>query len=647
MKIRKRITSALLTVCMIGSLCINSVMAADSTSEDGVKILFTHDVHSRLDEFKSGDEMIGGMARLKTAIDENRAENEATFVLDGGDFSMGTLFQTIFETQAAELTMLGKLGYDATTFGNHEFDYKAEGVANMFATALKNAEEDETLKLPQFLIANIDWEKNSDESDKLVQEALEAYGSTPYTIIERGGVKVGIFGVMGQDAEDCAPESGIDFDGIVETSQVVVEQLKAEGAELIVCLSHSGTWEDEEKSEDEILAKEVPEIDLIISGHTHTLLEEPIIHGNTIIASVGDYGRYLGEVDLVPTEDGRWKLKEYTLNPMDESVEKDPEIAEIVESYKVDIDEEYLSQFGYTANQVIAENEIEFTQMSEFGVEQEEDTLGNLISDAYLYAVQQAEGDNYEPVALAVTANGVVRDTFQTGSITVSDAFNVSALGIGADGIVGYPLVSVYLTGAELKIAAEIDASVTTLMSAAQLYPSGMKWTYNPNRLILNRVTDVKLVTENGEEEIEDDKLYRVVAGLYSAQMLGAVEAKSYGILSVTPKDANGEVITDFNKHIIHDQNGNEVKEWYALASYIDSFEENENGVSEIPERYAETEGRKVEEDSKNLIELLKSPNKIALAVYAIILLLLALVILIVHLIRTMVRRRKAKKHSK
>lgn len=659
MNFRKRMMSAALAVIMMCSLCVSSVLAEDTKTNEtseGVQILFTHDLHSRLDEFKSGEEMIGGVARLKTAIDEKRAENEATFVLDGGDFSMGTLFQTIFQTQAAELTMLGRLGYDATTFGNHEFDYRPAGVVSMFESAMRNAEEDDSLVLPQFLIANIDWELNNDEEDQAIQQVLEEYGSTAYTLIERNGINVGIFGVVGQDAEDCAPESGIDFDSIIDSSKVVVEQLKEEGAELIVCLSHSGTWENEEDSEDEQLAKAVPEIDVIISGHTHTELPEPIIHGDTIIASAGDYGRYLGEIDLIPNENGRWTLANYQLNPMDESVEKDDAITAEVESYKKDIDSEYLSMFGYKANQVIAKNDIPFTQMSDFGKELEEDTLGNLIADSYVYAVKEAEGEDYEPIALAVTANGVVRDTFQTGDITVSDAFNVSALGIGADGVVGYPLVSVWLTGAELKVAAEIDASVSSLMSAAQLYPSGMKWVYNPNRLILNRVTEVGLTGDTLEhtdvyyqdkmEEIEDDKLYRVIAGLYSAQMLGAVEDKSYGILSVTPKDKEGNVITDFEEHIIHDQDGNEVKEWYALASYIDSFEENEEGISVIPARYSESEGRKVEEDSLNPFKLLKNPNKIALVVYAIVIVLVLLIVLIVRVCYTKIQRKRKRRRK-
>ena len=220
---------------------------------------------------------------------------------------------------------------------------------------------------------------------------------------------------------------------------------------MIVCLSHSGTSEDKKASEDELLAKEVPEIDVIISGHTHTTLKEPIIHGDTVIASAGSYGRNLGELNLIPGENGRWKLADYRLNAMDESVAQDEEIEGYLSGYRSMINEEYLSHFGYTMEQVLAENDISFTQIEDFGDELREDTLGSLIADSYVYAAKNAEGEDYVPVDLAVVASGVVRDSFQKGEITVSDAFNVSALGIGPDRITGYPLVGVYLTGEELR----------------------------------------------------------------------------------------------------------------------------------------------------------------------------------------------------
>ena len=664
MSIRKRWMSAMLAIIMLCTLCVQSVVAKEEKkrAEDGeVTVLFTHDLHSRLDEYKTKNRdykpslsstfikeksepaMAGGLSRLKTEIEAKKSENPATFLFDAGDFSMGTLYQTIYETDAAELTMLGRMGYDATTFGNHEFDYRAEGISNMFHSALSNAKEDESLTLPAFVIANIDWEKNHTEDNKLMKKALDDYGSTPYTIVEREGVRVGVYGVMGEDAEACAPESGLKFDSIVETSREVVKALKKENVDMIVCLSHSGTSTDPKKSEDEILAEEVPEIDVIVSGHTHTTLEEPIIKGDTVIVSSGCYGENLGELKLVPSDDGRWDIKDYNLKKMDDSVKKDQEIQGYLDEYKQIINEEYLSRFGYTMDQVLAVNPVEFTQMDTFATTLKEDTLGSIIADSYIYAVEKAEGEQYEQVDVAVVASGVIRDTFQEGSITVSDAFNVSALGIGADRITGYPLVSVYLTGEELKTAAEIDASISPIMTTAQLYPSGMKWVYNPNRLILNRVTEAYLTNKEGEgisegyydnlEEIQDEQLYRVVSGLYSAQMLGAVESQSKGILKITPKDRDGNKITDFEKHIIHNTDGAEVKEWYALASYLESFDTGSEGVSEVPAWYNETQGRKVEHDTSNIIELLKKPNKIALAVYGIIVVFIVLIVLLVRFI--------------
>ena len=638
-------------IIMVCTLCVNSVVAeAESATDSGdrVTILFTHDIHSRLDEYKASQadgetEMIGGLARIKTEIDRVKEEDPAAFVFDAGDFSMGTLYQTIYETDAAELTMLGKIGVEATTFGNHEFDYRAEGLSNMFNSALRNAEEDAELTLPQFLIANIDWKKNKSDDNKLIQEALEDYGSKEYTVIDHDGVQIGVFGVLGEDAEACAPESGLEFDDIVETSKRVVKELQKEDVDMIVCLSHSGTNEDEDKSEDEILAKEVPEIDVIISGHTHTALEQPIIHGNTVIASAGCYGANLGEMSLVPNGDGRWTLEEYKLKAMDGTVEKDADIEAELAQYRSVIDEEYLSRFGYTMNQVLAENDVAFDSVDDMYAEHREAGLGNLISDSYIYAVKQAEGEDYEPVDLAVVATGVIRDSFPKGEITVSDAFNVSALGIGADRITGYPLVSVYLTGAELKTGAEVDASVSSLMSAAQLYPSGMAWTFNPHRMILNKVTDCYLTKDGKREEIQDDKLYKVVTDLYTGQMLGSVTDVSYGLLKIEPKDKNGKLLKNLEDEAITDGK-TELKAWVAIARYMQSFEDTDgDGIANVSDYYSTTHGRKVVEDSRNIADLLKHPNKFAGMIVGICAGLLFLIIVIIWLIRKLIRKIRVK----
>ncbi len=450
-----------------------------------------------------------------------------------------------------------------------------------------------------------------------------------------------MFGIFGKESDSWAPESGLYFLDPTETAKKVVETIKTDGqADLIVCLSHSGTKMNPKESEDELLAKAVPEIDLIISGHTHTKLDEPIISGNTVIVSSGEYTQYLGHLILTKNGDS-YTPKDYKLIPLDGSVADDAEMLQEIEKYKALVNEKYMKQFGYELDEVLAVSDYTFTPIEDFADVQGEDTLGNLISDSYIYAVKKAEGDAYEKIDAAVCPFGVVRGSFGEGEITAADAYNVSSLGIGADGIPGYPLVSLYLTGAELKTMTEVDISVSDIMQPARLYISGLTYTYNPNRLFLNRVTDVKLVTENDTEEIDDKALYRVVGGLYSCQMLGTVESKSFGLLSVVPKDKNGEPITDFEQHIIY-TGGIELKEWVALADYLQSFDQVE-GIARIPSYYSKLQGRKVESDSKNIADLLRNPNKIFFIALAVVLFILFIITIIIVLTVKAVRRSRKK----
>jgi len=212
----------------------------------------------------------------------------------------------------------------------------------------------------------------------------------------------------------------------------------------------------------------------------------------------------------------------------------------------------------------------------------------------------------------------------------------VLSMGVGSDGTSGYPLVGVYLTGKELKAAAEVDASVTPIMPAAQLYMSGIRYSFNTHRMFFNRVTDAKLLEADvdfevgcglaDETEIVDDQLYRVVTGMYSAQMLGTVKSKSMGLLSLEPKMADGSPVTDFNACILYDENGNEIKEWYALAAYLQQF-----GQEGLYTRYSMLDGRKHVSRSWNPIELLKNPNWITLVVLLVVVLVAALVVFVVR----------------
>ena len=216
-------------------------------------------------------------------------------------------------------------------------------------------------------------------------------------------------------------------------------------------------------------------------------------------------------------------------------------------------------------------------------------------------------------------------------AITTENVFNSFSLGIGKDGIPGYPLISIYLTGAELKIAAEIDASISGFMSSARLYTDGLYWNYNPNRMILNKVTDVYLCDVNEKRvEIEDDKLYRVVTDFYSSQMLAGVTDLSYGLLKLEPKFADGTPIENFEDAIIY-TGDQELKAWVAIAEYMDSFEDTDgDGVGEVPAKYDTKEGRKVVDDSKNIFKLINHLNKFTFLIIGILCIVLVVVVVIV-----------------
>ncbi len=643
----KKFFAKIAVLCLTAMLSFSLYGAPASASEAGsgqVDILFLHDTHSHLDSFPTVEDgqnvTLGGFARIKTLIDEKKLENPNTLLLDAGDFSMGTLVQTIFHTDAAELRMLGALGCEVTTLGNHEFDYRSAGLAGALDAAAESGDP-----IPALALCNVDWEAMEAEGltsdQQLLKDAFSAYGVKDYVVLDKSGIRIAVLGVFGEDALACAPTCVLKFRDISQAAADTVKKIREnEDADMIVCISHSGTSEEADKSEDEILAKAVPEIDLIVSGHTHTSLYEPIRHGDTYIVSCGSYARNLGALSMSRQENGRWRMDSYELIPITQDIPAQPTAQAKIDSLMEKVDSTYLTGFGYTAKQVLAQNDIEFATSDDLYYIHDEHNLGNLLSDAFVYAAENANDPDDHPIDAAIVPSGCVRDTFATGDVTVADVFNAYSLGIGPDGIPGYPLISIYLTGAELKTGAEIDASVSDFMKSARLYISGLHFTYNPHRIILNKVTDCYMADGKGSRtEIEDDKLYRVVCDLYSGQMLGAVTDVSYGILSVQPKFADGTPIEDIEDAILTD-NGREVKAWAAIAAYMDSLEDTDgDGISNVPEAYASAQGRKVIEDSRSIGDLLKNPNKFAFIILGVLLLLLVLAVLLLWLLIKLVRR--------
>ena len=654
--------SAFFLALLLAALCALPVgaVAEGCTQETNVTtILFTHDLHSHFlpQPTAEGGES-GGYARLKTVIDGERAMNPDALLVDGGDFSIGSLIQTLYTTQAAELRTMGAMGYDAVTIGNHEFDHKGVGFAEMLNSAkaaqqaavgllLVDARPLENMDayrerfgpvtpvLPTLLEAN--YAPADDNPDRaFIRSAMEDYGVTDCMTLERGGVTYGLFGLMGVDSDECAPTSGFTRTDAAEAAKRCVETLKGEGAEIIVCLSHSGTGDSLASSEDEELAKAVDGIDVIVSGHTHSTLAEPLVVNDTYIVSSGPYCQNLGSLTFSWDDGGEKRLLDYRLIPIDETVAENPEIAGLVEQWKDMVGETYLARYGLTYDEVLTHSDYDLNTPA--SAVQENNGLGTLVSDAFLWAdrtLNAAYADS--PHTVSVTADGVLRANLPAGDLTVAMAFDVLSMGVGEDGTSGFPLVAVYLTGKELKAAMEVDASVTPIMPAAQLYMSGAKYAFNTKRMFFNRVYDAALTDVTFDEsgtgnayEIDDNALYRVVTGMYSAQMLGTVKSKSMGLLSLEPKQADGTPVTNFTDCILYDTNGNELKEWYVLAAYLEQF-----GEDGLPDRYADpANGCKQVSDSFAPGQLLAGWNGITWVVLGIVLLILALVLLLIRSLR-------------
>ena len=647
---KKKLLVFILSICLCISMMPVTAFASEDDSTQHLRILFTSDMHSYMGAAKS---MVdgelrehGGSDRLATLLKAYRkSAPDNVIYIDGGDFSQGTLYQAGYEDYACELSMLAELGCTAVCPGNHEWDHAGKGFANMLNSAMKYNE-----KLPMMLCANIDFENDLNEERTYVKETLEKYSeksgqdSIAYSIYEvpDTDIKIGFFGVSGITSIEDSPTSGMNWTDAVETAKTVVEEIK-DKCDIIICLSHSGMSGSGEEGEDMTLAQEVPDIDFILSGHSHNAFKEPIIVGNTVIGSCGEYLQYLGVADFDIAEDGTFTLDNYELVPVDENVKPDPKFTAILKKYQDEIRECYLSRYGYEYEEKIAHCNFNFMTLDEMYATHQEYPMGDLIADSYIY---EAAKNGISDIDVALVGLGTIRGTFEQGDITVSQAFQKCSLGVGADGSAGHPLLSAYITGKELKLLVELDASLGPMVSSIKMSYAGLEYEFNTERMLLDRVTSCHLVREDGSyEEIQDDQMYKVCCNMYAANMLGMLNGLTKGILSIVPKYEDGTAVEDFYTCSLIDNSGKEIKEWVAFADYLSSFDIGESGLPEIPEKYRYEQGRKVKvaEEGKAALE---NPGPTTIAIIVIPAVLIAVIIWIIWLIATR-KKRKAKKIAK
>ncbi|MBN2159246.1 MAG: bifunctional metallophosphatase/5'-nucleotidase [Spirochaetes bacterium] len=594
--------------------------------ERTLTVVHTNDMHSHLlgypptidyTPMSTGDDgTAGGWARIATVIRQIRAErSNPVLLVDGGDFLMGTLFHVISRERSVELGLMREMGYDMITLGNHEFDLRPAGLARILRAAERNG------GLPPMVASNVIFDP-TDDRDNTLEEVFRSGLVRPYRVVVKDGITVGFFGLMGKNAAEVAPfATPVTFGDPVAVAREMTALLREkEKVDVIICLSHSGLVPGKPAiSEDVKLARKVPGIDIIISAHTHTPLARPIVEGDTVIVQAWYNGKWVGVLDL-SLDAGRPALKKYRIIEINDTIRGDARLTSLIDGNKGEISRALLAPLGLAFDSIIAETAFDLA------IGEDETNLGNLIADASRWYVNRFAYDPHDPatrVAVAFDSNGLIRDPVakgKTGKVGVCDLFSALPLGIGEDDTIGYPMVAVYLNAAEIKKALEVATSIYPLRGGDYfLQVSGLRYRYNPYRMIFDRVTGIDLGDETGgyrplDYSESNRSLYRITANMYNATFLKIVGDFTLNILNIVPKDRNGKPIKDLAEALVDadpDRPGvQEVKQWVGLVEYVRGFRDlNGNGRPDIPGAYRAKLGRILSEPSLCPVALLKRGN--------------------------------------
>lgn len=628
-------------LCSLFALCLCS-SSLTLAAERSFTILHTNDWQSRLLGFGPNneytpasvgdDDTVGGVARLASLLEQRRAAagEQPVLLLDGGDFSMGTLFHTVTRETGGELRLMTELGYDAATLGNHEFDFRPAGLAAMISAAHK-AKGDALMPL---LSSNLGFDPERPEDDSL-QAHYDAGRIAPYKLIDKGGIRFGLFGLLGNNAVAVSPMiKPARFADPLATAKATVGKLRKEGAEVVILLSHmgvvqqaDGSWRGEEVE----LVEQVPGIDIVVGGHSHTALAQPVlVNGRTPVMQAGSEIQHLGELHMRLDANGKPQVLGYQLHPINDQIAGDAAVTAQVEDFKQVVSAQMLAPKGYAFDQPLAKVDKTLTRAYDDPI------LGNLVTDA----LRQATGSD-----VSFTGNGTIRDNLikgRQGVQAVSDLFRIAPLGIGElDDAPGYPLIKVYVTGQELKNLLEVLLLAYQLRESKSYYPrvSGLRFAYNPWRVPFDRVSQIELGDPlNGYTPLDlaDTRLYSIGATSYVGSFTWLVSDLTKGLLSVQPKDAQGQPLTQLKAAIIDadpQQPGvQEYKEWQGLLDHIRSLPDQDgDGLADIPTQGAAAEQRMRREASLHPAELYRYAGPLQ---WGVSLVVLAGVLLIVWLLR-------------
>jgi 5'-nucleotidase/UDP-sugar diphosphatase len=594
-----------LTICLL-------VITQTINSQDGKRliILHTNDFHSHLQGFApeseytpltvNDDPTVGGFSRIAEIISETKsADPNSTLVLDAGDCLMGTLFHALEPSTGFQLNLMAKTGYDVVALGNHDFDFGPAAYASIVrASAARGS-------IPVLMLGNAVTDPD-DPADDPFEEEMRSGLIKRYTIMNRNSIRVGIFSLMGKDADESAPYAPpVTFEKITRAGKKLVRELKKEGCDVIICLSHSGIVKDKNGNwtgEDVKLAKKVKGIDMIISGHTHTLLDKPLIVKGIPIVQVGCNGRFIGKAELIVSKDGV-QLDKYEVIRIDDSIMGNAQVQQAISGQEDVIDSTILAPIGFEYSQPVADATFPLT-VDEHG-DLAGSNLGALVADAiYYYANTDGPGTD-----IAMVAEGVIRDPVQPGIQSTADIFRVMSLGSGTDKVPGYALSKLWVTGRELKNIAEILIFLSGSTPSNFCYYSHLRIEYDPDAGLFRKVKRLEFTDHEGNlTEVNtskhDTRLYSVMANSYMIDNLGLIKKKTFGLISVVPKDEEGVPVTDMRRAVADFNAGQdglqEGKEWLALVYYLRQLAPaEEGGLPVIPEYYRDPQRSLVSVNSK------------------------------------------------
>ncbi len=457
-----------------------------ATTPDTLVVIHVNDSHSHLLPFgqknKNGVPTMGGLARIATLAKETRQQEKNILFFHAGDLFVGDFMWDRY-FGVPEFEMLHELGCTAFTIGNHEFEIGPK--------VLKSSLKAAGLPAPDFAIlsANIDMSRDPG-LDSLV---------VPYIVRNVGKLKVGIFGLTTPESNDFQHPSPDSVIGFIGPARACVDSLRAQHVDLIIALTHLGVYADS------VLADSVAGIDLIVGGHSHTKIPQPIPMTNpegkiTYIVQAHAKYRYLGKLKALVDKDGMHILS-YALLPANPSVPDDPQIGAEIEALKDTIEND--PRYGRVYSDTIARADTFLSRTSGWGYK--DTPIGNLITDAF----REKTGTD-----IALDVYGYISQDLWPGPLTGMDLFQIVYYGYNPNTGLGFNLWTFDLKGYQLKMGLEFVAGKMETTQDLIVQISGATFKYNPNNPPMSKVTELKV---NGQP-YSMVKTYSITSnyGLYS-----------------------------------------------------------------------------------------------------------------------------------